>query len=87
MKKIEDRPILSAAKNCSPGILGKIYADIPGGSLERGRQMRVGWLKKVNFASFALYIFRTFTAKATFIILCYVAPYWLFSDTEIDDLE
>jgi len=33
------------------------------------------------------YIFRTFTSKATFIILCYVAPWWLFNDTEINDLE
>jgi len=39
------------------------------------------------FASFARYIFRTFTFKATFIILRYVAPYWLFNNTEIDDLE
>jgi len=52
-----------------------------------GRQMRVGWSKMVIFASFARYIFQTFTSKATFITLCYVAPYWLFSDTEINDLE
>ena len=47
--------------------------DIRGGSLERGRQMRVGWSKMAIFVSFAHYIFRTFTSKATFIILCYVA--------------
>ena len=65
----------------------KVYADIRGGSLERGRQMRVGWSKMLIFASFARYIFRTFTSKATFIILCYVAHQWLFNDTEINDLE
>jgi len=31
--------------------------------------MRVGWSKKAIFASFARYIFRTFTFKATFIIM------------------
>jgi len=35
--------------------------------------MRVGWSKMGIFASFARYIFRIFTSKATFIILCYVA--------------
>ena len=39
------------------------------------------------FASFARYIFRTITFQATFIILYYEAPYWLFIDTERDDLE
>jgi len=39
------------------------------------------------FASFARYIFRTFTFKATIIILYYVAPLWLFIDTETDYLE
>ena len=39
------------------------------------------------FASFARYIFRTFTFKATIIILYYVAPLWLFIDTKTDDLE
>jgi len=58
-----------------------------GGSLERGRQMRVGWSKMEIFASFARYIFRNFTSKATFIILYYVAYLWLINDTEIDDLE
>ena len=38
-------------------------------------------------ASFARYIFRTFTSKATFIILYYVTHQWFFNDTEIDDLE
>jgi len=49
--------------------------------------MRVGSSKMAIFSSFARYIFRTFISKATFIILCYVAPYWLFNDGEIDDLE
>jgi len=49
--------------------------------------MRVGWSKMEIFASFARYVFRIFTSKATFIVLCYVAHYWLFNDTEIDDLE
>jgi len=51
---------------------------------------RVGWSKMAIFASFSRYIFRTFTSKATFIISCYVAPYWLnwlFNDIKIDDLE
>jgi len=49
--------------------------------------MRVGWSKMEVFASFARYVFRTFTSKATFIILYYVANYWPLNDTEIDDLE
>ena len=49
--------------------------------------MRLGWSKMEIFASFARYIFRNFTSKATFIILCYVAHLWLLNDTEIDDLE
>ena len=39
------------------------------------------------FASFARCIFRTFTFKATIIILYYVDPQWLFIDAETDDLE
>ena len=39
------------------------------------------------FASFARYIFRTFTFKATIIILYYVAAQWLFTDAETYDLE
>jgi len=39
------------------------------------------------FASFTRYIVRTFTSKAAFIMLYYVAPLWLFNDTETDDLE
>ena len=40
---------------------------------QQTQQMRVGWSKMEIFASFARYIFRTFTSKATFIILYYVA--------------
>jgi len=47
----------------------KFYTDIRGGSLERGRQMRVGWSKMEIFASFAHYIFQTVTYNATTIIL------------------
>ena len=54
--------------------LGKIYVDIRGGLLEKGRQMRMGWSQMAIFASFARYIFGTFTFKATIIILYYVAP-------------
>ena len=49
--------------------------------------MRVGWSKMAISAYFTRYIFRTFTSKATIIILRYVVLYWLFDDTEIDDLE
>ena len=44
------------------------------GLLERGRQMTVGSSKMAIFASFARHIVRTFTFKATIIILYYVAP-------------
>ena len=78
-------------QKCSPVILSfyqnKFYADIRRDSLERGRQMRVGWSKMEIFASFARYIFRTFTFKAAIIILCHVALQWLFIDTETDDFE
>jgi len=49
--------------------------------------MRVGSSKMAIFAYFTRYIFRTFTSKATIIMLCYVVQQWLFSDTEIDALE
>ena len=41
--------------------------------------MRVGWPQMEIFASFARYIFRTFTSKATIITLYYVAHQWLFN--------
>jgi len=49
--------------------------------------MKMGSFKMAIFAYFTRYIFRTFTSKATIIVLRYVVPQWLFSDTEIDDLE
>jgi len=52
-----------------------------------GLQRRVGSSKMVIFAYFIHYIFRTFTSKATIIILCYVVPQGLLTDIEIDDLE
>jgi len=59
-------------QKCSPGIAvssSKIYADIRRGSLARGLQMRVGSSKIAIFAYFTRHIFRTFTSKATIIIL------------------
>jgi len=49
--------------------------------------MRVGSSNMAIFASIARYIFRTFTSKATIIMLCYVVLLWLFNDTEVDNLE
>jgi len=57
------------------------------GSLARGLQMNVGSSKMAIFAYFTRHFFRTFTSKATIIILRYVVPKCIFSDTEIDDLE
>jgi len=47
--------------------------------------VRVGSSKTAIFASFGCYIFRTFTYKATVIVICIAQ--WLFTDTETDDLE
>jgi len=57
-------------KKCSPGnvVSGsiRIYADIRGGSLKRGRQMRVRSLKTAIFGSFghyqAVHVFAIFAA-------------------------
>jgi len=49
--------------------------------------MRVGSSKMAIFAYFTHYIFGNFFPRAKFITLRYVLHYWLFSDTEIDDLE
>jgi len=57
------------------------------GFAEEGASNESGVVENEIFTSFARYIFRTFTSKATFIILYYVAHQWLFNDTEIDDLE
>jgi len=74
----------SGPKTCHTRL---IYVYIHGCLLESGRQMTVGSSKTAIFASFGHYILRTFTFKATVIILYYVAPYWLFIDTETGDLE
>ena len=82
VRKFAELPIYCQRQKCSPGILVsskislmRIFANANIGSLERGRQMRVGWSKMEIFTSFARYIFRTFTSKATFITLYYVAHY------------
>ena len=46
-----------------------------------------GVVENGDFRFFHSLCLRIFTSKATFIVLCYVAHYWLFNDTEIDDLE
>ena len=77
-------------RKCRPGIAvsSKIrFMRIFGGVRWRGASNESGFLKKVDFRLFTRHIFRTFTSKATIITLCYVDPWWLFSDTEIDDLE
>jgi len=63
-------------RKCSPGILvssKKFYGDIPGGFAGDWASNESGMLKMAIFASFARCVFRTFTSKAAFIILCYVA--------------
>jgi len=56
VRKFAELPIYCQRQKCSPGnvVSGsyKVYADIRGGSLERGRQMRVGSFKMAIFASF-----------------------------------
>ena len=52
----------------------KAYADIRRDSLARGLQMRVRSSKMAIFAYFTRYVCRTFTSKATIIILRYVVP-------------
>ena len=56
VRKFAELPIYCQRQKCSPGnvISGsiRVYADIRGGSLERGRQMRVGSFKIAIFASF-----------------------------------
>ena len=68
-------PIYCQRENCNPGILVSrkvrfmyIFAGVC--------QMRVGWSQMAIFASFARYIFGTFTFKAIIIILCYVSLYF-----------
>jgi len=62
-------------QKCSPEILvsSKVsFMRIFAGVRWRGGVKWVGWSKMAIFASFTRYIFRIFTSKATFIILCYV---------------
>jgi len=63
-----DRPVMFALESHILAFSYQIY------QIFNLRQMKVGWSKKAIFASFARSIFRTFTSKATFITLCYVAP-------------
>jgi len=58
-------------QKCSPGIpvsskvsFMRIFAGV---RWREGHQMRVRWSKMAIFASFACYIFRTFTSKATLL--------------------
>jgi len=61
-------------KNVTPGFLNILllakyeYSDIRRGSLDRGRQMRVGSEKMAIFACFACYISRTFTSKTCYVV-------------------
>jgi len=58
--------MLSAAKNVAPWRY-KVYADIHGGSLGRGRETTVGLSTTAIFSVFAGYFFGNFTDKATII--------------------
>jgi len=57
-------------QRCSPMTLVsgnrayKVYADIRGGSLDRGRQTTVGLWKTASFSTFARYFVRSFRGKA-----------------------
>jgi len=48
--------------------VGKIYADICGGSLERGARQTMRWSKTAIFSAFARYIFITFRDYANIIM-------------------
>ena len=61
VRKFADLPIYCQRQKCSPGNVvsgSKVYADIRGGSLERGRQMRGRWKWRFSLHSFT--VFRTF---------------------------
>ena len=62
-------------------------ADIHGGSMDVGRQMRVGLSKIAIVASCGCYIFPKFIYETKIIMSQYVVPQWLFIDIETDDLE
>jgi len=46
----------------------KVYRNIPGGSLDRGRKTTVGLSKMAIFTTFARYFFRSFRCKVKIII-------------------
>jgi len=46
----------------------KVYADIRGGSLERGRQTTVGVIENVDFQALGRYVFGTLGNEANIII-------------------
>jgi len=61
---------------------------IRGGSLEMGRQMRVGSSKMAIFASFARFCHPKCHTQGHYyyyIVIC--SPFVLFTDTEMDDLK
>jgi len=65
-------------------------ANICGGLLDRGHQMRVmrvGSSKIAILASCGRYIFPMFIYETKIIMSEYVVPQWLFIDVETDDLE
>ena len=64
-------------QKCSPGILVSSKVSLMRifmGFAGEGASNETGVVEMEIFASFARYIFRTFTSKAAFSILCYVAP-------------
>ena len=64
----------------------KVYADILGGSLERGCQTRVGLSKTAIFNTFARYFFRRFRGKAKIVIQYYLVSHHLSTDPIICEL-
>jgi len=86
----EDRPILSAAKIRSPVILVsdniRLYADIRGGSPERGRQTRSS--KTSMLSPFERHVFGILRNKADIVMHYYLdLRRRLSTDPKIHDLE
>ena len=80
------RLILSAAKrNYCSFWQYKVYVDIRGGSLERGRQITVA--KTSIFRAFGHYVFGNLGNEANIIIYYYLVPCRLSIDPKIYDLE
>jgi len=85
----EDRPVQSAAKmlaNDSIFWRYKIYANIRGGSMGRGRHTTVWLSTTAIFSDFAGY-FRHFRDEASVIIWRYAVRRRLFSDPKMSDFE